>query len=90
VKHEELVENPDKVFKEIFQFLGLKHDNKPTVYIKSTMVHPLDKPTQADVNVKDALRARRPSYEEWSDEQRLAFKRICGKSMDLLGYEIPF
>jgi len=90
VRHEHLVENPETVFRSIFSFLGIDYHGNSTNYIRNTLVHPLDKPTQAKVNVKDALQNRKPSYKEWTGEQRELFKDICGETMQRLEYEIPF
>jgi hypothetical protein len=75
VSHEQLIEKPDEVFEKVFSFIGIDNHENSANFIKNTLVHPLDKPTQTHVDVKTELSKRRPSYEKWTPE---------------LGYEVPF
>lgn len=90
VSHEQLVEDPEELFQNIFSFLGIDYHKNSFEYVKNTHVHPLDKPTQHNTSAQNALRARKPAYEDWTSEQREMFKSICGNTMTQLGYEIPF
>lgn len=90
VRHEEIVFEPENTFKRILTFVGVDYENGPYEFSQSTLIHSQGKRTQTEVNVSQALKERRPAYEEWTDEQRMTFKRICSAGMHELGYEIPF
>lgn len=90
VRQEDLLEQPEEVFKRIQTFIGAPYEDGPAVYSQTTLVHPLDKSTQQDVNATDVLKARPAPYANWSLEQKDLFKEICGDGMRKLGYEIPF
>ncbi len=90
IRHSDLVNQPDEQLQRIFDFLGIEYDLGPADYTKSTVVHPLDKKTRVGVSAKEELCRRGPSYEDWSEQQRATFKRICADGMKELGYEIPF
>ncbi|MDY7036252.1 MAG: sulfotransferase [Thermodesulfobacteriota bacterium] len=90
VRHEKLVAQPEKFFIHLFNFLEIENNGNSASFVKKNMVHPLDKPTRAGVDVKEVFRYRKSSYEDWTNEQRTTFKRICGEKMIKLGYEIPF
>jgi hypothetical protein len=49
-----------------------------------------DVTTRVNVDVRQSLAERAPSHEEWSRDQREAFKQICGGVMGALGYQVPF
>lgn len=90
VRHEHLVEKPDEVFEKVFSFIGIEYYENSANFVRDTLVHPLDKPTQSHIDVKTALCKRRPSYENWTQMQKEMFKSICGDTMNKLGYEVPF
>ena len=57
--------------------------------VKNTLVHRLNKPRRGGVNIPKLLAGHRPSYDEWSPEQRRAFISICCNAIRELGHEIP-
>lgn len=89
-RQEDLVEDPDAIFAKLYAHLELPFEPDPVRFSKTTLVHPLDEPTQADVEVRDTLKARGPVYEEWSEDMRATFKRLCASGMQRLGYDLPF
>jgi hypothetical protein len=91
VHQEDLTDNPDAVFRRIFNLVGAPYHSASTEYALHTHVHPLaDEGTATGVNVKQVLKERRPPHESWTEEQRIMFKDICGGAMALAGYEIPY
>lgn len=90
VRHEQIMMRSEESFHCIFRFLGVEDDKEPIRYIKSNIVHPLDKSTQKDINVKEIFGEREPPFKKWSSEQRNIFKSVCGAGMRELGYDIPF
>ncbi len=93
ITHSQLVEQRDQVFSRILDFVGLPPDDAPTRFAESTVMIPREIPRAAqklDTGVEALLKKRPPSYLEWTNSQRSAFKRICGHAMDELGYKIPF
>ena len=56
VRHEQLVDNPEKVFGKILSFINVNNDDKPVAFIKNTIVHPLDKATQTGIDVKKNIK----------------------------------
>ena len=90
IRHDQLVSEPEKVFQQVYDLLELDYHPGPIDFIGGTIVHPLDKPTKEDVNVKDVLEKRTPAWMKWTDEEKEIFKKVCGKNMHQLGYDIPF
>jgi hypothetical protein len=91
VRHEELLNAPEAVFRRIADTLALRPDPAPASYVQTTLVHSLDDgATHANVDVRKRLKERPPGYLSWTAVQRETFKRICGATMDALGYEVPF
>ncbi|MEJ2009206.1 MAG: sulfotransferase, partial [Acidobacteriota bacterium] len=90
IRHEDLLHNPQQVFQRLFIFIGVEESSKPLDFITNTIVHPLDKPTETGVKVREIFEKRQPPYADWSSEQRELFKKICGNAMEKAGYEIPF
>jgi hypothetical protein len=91
VHQEELTDDPDAVFRRIFELFGVPYHKGPTQYALHTHVHPLaDEGTTTGVNVKQVLKERSPPFESWSEDQRATFKELCGKAMLVAGYEVPF
>jgi hypothetical protein len=90
VRHEDLVDDPDRIFRDILSFVGLDYEEGPASFAKSTLIHSLDKRTQTDVAVQDILKKRTPVYELWTAEQMAVFKDICSEGMQKMGYEVPY
>jgi len=90
IRHEELLVTPAQVLKRVYAFVGLEENPKPLDFLANTIVHPLDKPTEKGVKVKEIFLKRQPAFMTWTSEQRELFKKICGDAMASLGYEIPF
>lgn len=90
VRHEDLVDTPEQVLREVFDCAGIGYDQRPAAFLKETMLMPLGQPTEIGVDVKAILKRRRPAFESWTPEQRATFKRIAGDTMRETGYEIPF
>ena len=90
VRHEELVSEPQFFFNKIFRFLNEPENENVSAFVSSTVVHPLDQPTQDGIKAKQVFQCRRPAYQEWSIEQRRTFIDVCADAMVEAGYEIPF
>ena len=88
VRHEALVENPEKMFRDIFDFLKISFCKGPLDFVKNTLVHPFDHPTQENLSVKTAFENRPSPYDHWSEKKRHIFNSICGRLMDEVGYRI--
>lgn len=90
VRHEQLIAEPELFFRKIFDFINVDYHHAPIDFVKNTLVHPLDEPTQVGVDVMKILSTREPPYQSWSKKRREMFKKICGDAMGEMGYEIPF
>jgi hypothetical protein len=90
VRHEDLINMPERVFHDIFKFIEIEYHRNSFDFVKNVLVHPLDQPTQTEVDVKRVFECRQPGYMTWTDEQRRIFKEICGEAMKKSGYNIPF
>jgi hypothetical protein len=91
VHQEELLDDPDRVFRRIFEEFGIDYDPKPTEYALTHHVHPLgDESTTKGVDIKKTLSERPPAYQDWTDKEKKIFKEICSQAMLLAGYEIEF
>jgi hypothetical protein len=91
VHQEELVDDPDRVFRRIFEEFPIDYDPGPTEYALTHHVHPLgDESTTKGIDIKKTLSERPPAYQEWTQEQMWIFKDICGEAMELAGYKVEF
>lgn len=90
IRQEELADQPEMVFRRIFDHLGVTYDPGPTEFSLTHLVHPLDESTSEDVNVKKVLSERPPAYLKWTLEQKSIFKEICGEAMRQAGYNLEF
>ena len=90
VRHEQLVDDPDSLYQALYQFLGVKESSLPINYIKHKWVHPLDQEDKTQVDVKQAIQSRQPSYAGWNEEQKAIFKDICETAMIKARYKMPF
>lgn len=91
VHQEDLVDDPDRVFRRIFEEFRIDYDPGPTRYALTHHVHPLgDESTTKGSDIKKILSERPPAYQDWTQEQMAIFKNICGEAMQLVGYEIEF
>ncbi|GAB4178084.1 MAG: hypothetical protein OHK0026_06510 [Rhodocyclaceae bacterium] len=91
VRQEDFADDPDGVFRRIFDLIGVPYHEASTNFSRTTLVHPLaDESTTRGVDVRKTLKERPPVHAEWSSEQRETFTRICAHAMQLAGYEMPF
>jgi hypothetical protein len=91
VRQEELADDPEAVFRRIFNHIGIVYHPGPATFARTTHVHPLaEEKTAQGVDVKRALQERPPIYEDWTHAQKDIFKRICGDTMASAGYQVPF
>lgn len=90
VRHENFVSDGAQVIRQLLRFLKLAENAKPIDFINGTVVHPLNEKTKQGTDAKQQLANRANAYEQWSDEQRSSFHRICGTTMQELGYPVPF
>jgi len=89
VRQEEMVMDPESMFKKIFSFIGVEYHQPSVDWVKGNLRHPLDSPHMRNVDVRKILTERESPYKSWSEDQRQTFKRICAEPMEELGYEIP-
>lgn len=91
VHQEDLTNDPDAVFRRIFDLVGVPYDPASTDFALNNHVHPLAQESiDKDVNVKEVLKQRTPAHESWSQDQRDTFKNICSDAMSQAGYEVPY
>lgn len=90
IRQEELLADPRATLGRVLEHLRLRGHRAPASLASSTLVHPLDEPTKTGVDVTDAVRAREPSWQNWTSEQRATFSEICRPAMERLGYDMPF
>jgi Sulfotransferase family len=77
VLHARLVADPEPVYTEIFEFLGVPFEEPPVRYAASRRVN-TSFPNQ--VGESSAGEFATP-WEEWSDEQRQTFAEVAGETM---------
>jgi hypothetical protein len=61
VRHEELIDDPEALFRRICAFLGIADAPQSARFVRTTLVHPLDQGSRQVGEVKAVLRARRPA-----------------------------
>ena len=75
VHQEDLVEDPDRVFRRIFDVIGIDYDPQPANYALTHHVHPLaDESTTKGVDIKKTLSERPPAYLVWTQVQMKVFQ----------------
>jgi len=91
VKQEDLIADPQAVFRKICEHLAVEYDPRPAEFTSTHQVHPLaTESTSANVDVREVMSQRGPAHENWTIEQRQAFREVCAEAMDRMGYVIPF
>ncbi len=91
VKHRDLVDDPETVFRNIQNFLNLEYDPAPAHFAGTNQIHPLSTVVNEDnVDVRQVMANRPPVHENWSEQQRAVFIEVCAEPMRRLGYDIPF
>ena len=90
VRQENMRDRPQDVMACVLDFVGLRADGRPAAYLSTTLVHPLDSPTQSGMDVRAEFGSRQEGHEAWTQEQKRVFKSLCGSGMDMLGYDVPF
>jgi len=90
VRQEEMVTDPESMFKKIFNFIGVEYHQPSVDWVKGNIWHPLDSKGKPNADVRKILTEREPPYKSWSEDQRATFIKICAEPMEELGYEIPF
>jgi hypothetical protein len=77
VRHENLLKDPVGCAERVLRFLRLPEDPRPGELLRSQRFHP----------TPESERAR---WEAWSQDMRSYFERVCGETMEQLGYSIPW
>jgi hypothetical protein len=90
LRHEELRTDPEGVFGRIWPMLDLRPDRGVVEFVKTTVVHPLDRRTASRTSATVEFAKRSVPYETWNDQQRMMFVEICGEEMGKAGYQIPY
>lgn len=90
IHHEEVVSEPEETMRRVLEAAGLPPHPGPARFLTSTIVHPLDQPTEEGVAVNAVFRDRPAAHAGWSEEQRATFRSTCGEAMSMMGYELPF
>ena len=90
IRHESLVDDPQVVFAKVLKLTGLEQSIKPTDFISKIIIHPLDRATRENVDVKEIFKNRKPPWYKWTVKEREIFKSICGNKMNEYGYDVPF
>ncbi|MGY6274699.1 sulfotransferase family protein [Methylomonas sp. MgM2] len=88
VRHEELTQEPELFFKNIFSFLDISIDKKSIDFVKNVLVHPLDQTDESGIDALKQFKLRQSPFLSWNREQQSIFREICSHSMQELGYEI--
>lgn len=89
VRFEEFRDDPKATLAKVCCHIGISLEVSTIRFAQSVLVHPLDGPT-VYADPRFVLKSRPPVHEQWSDAQREIFRRICGKGMELLGYDLPY
>jgi len=91
VRHEEFVEDPERVFRRVFEHIGVDYCQEPAAFAMTHHVHPLnDLNTIEGIDVRKVLSERSSPSREWTEQKKAVFKSICGEAMAQAGYELDF
>jgi hypothetical protein len=88
-RHKELLNEPEFMFRRVFNFMNLQDERNATEFVQSTVVHPLDRKTEQRQEAKREFEERPAPYAEWTTEQKKIFLDICSAPMERSGYQIP-
>lgn len=88
VRHEKLTQEPELFFNHIFDFLQIPFNIHPIDFVKTTLVHSLDKMDESGTNALQQLQFRKSPFQSWQHEKQLTFINICSETMQELGYPI--
>ena len=91
VRHEEFVQDPERVFRRVFEHIGVEYSQEPVDFALTHHVHPLDDlNTTKGIDVRKVLSGRSSPTREWTETEQTVFRRICGEAMAQAGYELDF
>lgn len=88
VRHEDLIQEPERTVARLLKFCGLPDDPAPLKCLRTEHVHPLNERTMRVESVLERMQSRTPAWDTFSEEQRGNFRAICGPSMEQLGYAL--
>jgi len=92
IRNENLITNPDKELKLIFDFLELEPSAESTTFLRTKRVNS----SYLNVSKDDIRKSKDPSlmpqkpWTTWSPRNKRLFIKIAGKTMSSLGYDLIF
>jgi hypothetical protein len=89
IRHERLVSDPEGTFSSAFERLGLPPDPAPAQFISNELFNSSFNKPSSGVPVRDIFAARPSPWLQWTANEQDTFRRICGRTMEKLGYLIP-
>jgi len=91
IKYEDLKNDSESTFKKLFDFLDIEYNDVPFQFSQNNLIHPLNtEGLMTNVDVKKILSERKPSYSDWSDDEKALFKETCSNGIKQLNYDISF
>lgn len=89
VKFDDFLDDPEKTLRLLLEYISLPYDKKTVEFASSNHIHPLGGATVSG-NPREILKSRPSAWENWDTDMKNSFSEICGESMSLYGYEMPF
>ena len=91
VKHDELVKNPDNVFKDVYAALELSYDETPGKWISENLFNSSFDSSSKNVATNNIFDNRLSNaWSDWSDEEKYQFIELCDSTMCEYGFSRPY
>lgn len=90
VRHDELVSDPQKVFDDVYEKLGMESDSAPAEFIDSTLFNSSFNKMSNNDDVGKVFNNRLSCWSQWSEPERQTFMEICDSHMQSLDFQRPY
>ena len=91
IKHDELVKEPDQVYRSIFQALDIPHDDAPSKWISENLFNSSFDSTSKLASTNNVFDNRLSNaWSDWSDEEKDEFITLCDSTMCEYNFSRPY
>jgi len=91
VRQEDLILEPEKLFRAVFAFLGVEHCPKSVEFVQRKRVNSSFDPgprSGSDIHNRSKESLLKIPWQEWTEAMRADFKEIAGSTMARMGYPL--
>ena len=90
IRHDELVTDPNKVYRNVFHKLRMSQDDTPANFISTTLFNSSFDKSSALNSTANVFNNRLACWYEWSDEEKRTFKKFGDSLMEEFDFQRPY